>query len=30
MIRQYIEVNEFVKMIKGGTLQLPEIQRRYV
>ncbi|MDF7826485.1 DUF262 domain-containing protein [Pontiellaceae bacterium B12227] len=30
MARQYIEVNELVKMIEGGTLQLPEIQRRYV
>lgn len=30
MARQYIEVKELVTMITGGTLQLPEIQRKYV
>ena len=30
MARQYIEVKELVTMITEGTLQLPEIQRKYV
>jgi len=30
MARQYIEVKELVSMITGGTLQLPEIQRKFV